>query len=186
MSIEIINFKNDFLDDIRAINVAVSSNPNKPYEEKVLCQHLYIDYYTEFSKENCFVARDTETGEIVGYIISEIDYQRYRNHMLTYYIPQAKAIRKEFEQVIKNEVEVYAPFNLQYDAHLHMDVKPGHQHKGIGTMLIQHLLTHLRKIDCKGIMLLVSKRNEKANNFYEKNGIKIIGENECYIRGKIL
>ena len=51
MKIEIIPFNDKYLNDIRAINVSVSSNPDKPYKEKVLSQHLYIDYYTEFSKK---------------------------------------------------------------------------------------------------------------------------------------
>ena len=56
MKIEIIPFNDKYLNDIRAINVSVSSNPDKPYKEKVLTAP-YIDYYTEFSKENCFIAK---------------------------------------------------------------------------------------------------------------------------------
>ena len=106
--------------------------------------------------------------------------------MLTYYLPQAKAIRKDFEQKVKEEVNSYAPFINQYDAHLHMDVKPGYQHQGIGTMMLKHLLNHLKNKGCKGVMLSVSKRNINANNFYEKNGMKIIGENKNNLRGLIL
>ncbi|HPX32526.1 MAG TPA: GNAT family N-acetyltransferase [Erysipelotrichaceae bacterium] len=186
MGIKIIQFKDEYLNDIRAINVSVSSNPNKPDEKKVLSQHLYIDYYTEFSKENCFVAINCKNNEIVGYIISEVDFHRYKQHMITYYTPQAKAINKEFEQIIKEEVESYVPFINKYDAHLHMDVKPSYQHQGIGTMMLQYLFNHLKNIGCKGVMLSVSKSNERANNFYEKHGMKIIGENKSYIRGKIL
>ncbi|HPW53559.1 MAG TPA: GNAT family N-acetyltransferase [Erysipelotrichaceae bacterium] len=183
MKIEIIQFDNNHLNDIRAINASVSSNPNKPYAEKVLSQHLYIDYYTEFSKENCFVARNTENDEIAGYIIAEVDFNRFKHHMLTYYLPQAKAIRTDFEQKIKDEVAAYAPFINQYDAHLHMDVKPGYQHQGIGTMMLQHLFSHLKKRGCKGVMLSVSKKNIRANSFYEKNGMSIIGENGNNLRG---
>jgi ribosomal protein S18 acetylase RimI-like enzyme len=186
MKIEIIAFEDKYLNDIRAINVSVSSNPNKPYEEKVLSQHLYIDYYTEFSKENCFVAINLENNEIVGYIIAEVDFNRFQHHMLTYYIPQAKAIREDFEQKVKDEVNTYAPFINSYEAHLHMDVKTGFQHQGIGTMLLKHLFTHLKSSGCKGVMLSVSKKNERANYFYEKNGMKIIGENINNIRGIVL
>ncbi|MDI9541216.1 MAG: GNAT family N-acetyltransferase [Bacillota bacterium] len=186
MKIEIIPFNDKYLNDIRAINVSVSSNPDKPYKEKVLSQHLYIDYYTEFSKENCFIAKNLENNDIVGYIIAEVDFNRFQNHMLTYYLPQAKAIRKDFEQKVKEEVNSYAPFINQYDAHLHMDVKPGYQHQGIGTMMLKHLLNHLKNKGCKGVMLSVSKRNINANNFYEKNGMKIIGENKNNLRGLIL
>ncbi|MGI6608826.1 MAG: GNAT family N-acetyltransferase [Erysipelotrichaceae bacterium] len=186
MNIEIIKFKEEYLDDIRIINASVSSNPFKPYAEKVLSQHLFIDYYTEFSKENCFVAKNSENNEIIGYIIAEVDFQRFYRHMLTYYLPQAKAIREDFELKTIHEVTSYAPFVNQYDAHLHMDVKPGYQNQGIGTMMLKHLISHLKNIGCKGVMLSVSKKNEKANNFYKKNNFEIIGENSNYLRGIIL
>ena len=64
-----------------------------------------------------------------------------------------------------------------------MDVKPGHQHQGIGTMLIQHEFQHLKSNGAKGVMLQCSKKNERANSFYQKNGMNIIDESECYIRG---
>ncbi len=187
MKIEIIEFKDEYLNDIRAINVSVSSNPNKPYKEKVLSQHLYIDYYTEFSKDNCFLAINTENNEIVGYIIAETDFLRYQNHMLTYYLEQAKAIEQSFEERVKNEVETYAFYHQQYPAHLHMDVKPGFQNHGIGTILLQFLFNHLRSINCQAVMLSVSKKNERANYFYQKNGMEIIGEDsKNNLRGIIL
>ena len=183
MTIKVINFEDRYLQDIRDINVAVSTHPDKPIEEKKLCQYLYIDYYTIFSKENCFVAIDEETEECVGYVISEPNFKRFKDHILNEYIYEAEKLRADFRQVLTDEMVPYEKWNDQYDAHLHMDVKPGHQHQGIGSMLIQHEFNHLRDSGCKGVMLLCSKRNINANNFYQKNGMDIIDELECYVRG---
>ena len=184
MGIIIKEFTNKYLDDIRAINVGVSSHPNKPLEEKKLCQFLYIDYYAFNSTSNCFVAIDEDTDECVGYIISEPDLNRYKKIILNDYLPTAITLRSDFEQYLYNEVSLYESNINEYDAHLHMDVKPGHQHKGIGTMLIKHELNHLKQYGSKGVMLLCSASNINANNFYEKNGLTTFKEiNGCNLRG---
>jgi ribosomal protein S18 acetylase RimI-like enzyme len=67
-----------------------------------------------------------------------------------------------------------------------MDVKPGHQRKGIGTMLIQKEFEHLKEIGCKGVMLTVSPSRIGANSFYEKNGMELIGNEGANVRGKKL
>ena len=181
MDIRIVSYKPEYLDAIRRINVAVSSHPDRPLDEKELCRHLYIDYYAFFSQENCFAAL-AENGEVVGYIISEPDFDRYKKHMLEDYLPKAIALRDDFGDRIRNEIVPYEKWHEEYDAHLHMDVKPGYQHRGIGTMMIQRMLKHLKSIGCKGVMLQVSKTNENANQFYEKNGLKIIDEMDSNIR----
>ena len=185
MDIRIINYETRYLDAIRAINVAVSSHPDRPADEKELCRHLYIDYYAFFSKENCFVAVD-EIDEVAGYIISEPDFDRYKTHMLEDYLPEAMALREDFGDKIRKEIAPYEKWQNEYDAHLHMDVKPGFQHRGIGTMLLEKMLKHLKEIGCIGVMLQVSKSNENANRFYEKNGLKIIDESDSYLRAKTL
>ncbi len=186
MSIEIIRYEDRYLDDIRAINLAVSTHPDRPAEEKKLCQHLYIDYYVFHSKDNCFIARDSDTGEVLGYIISEPDFQRFRDHLFNEYMPEAIALREDFGDVIREEIKPYEKWNGEYDAHMHMDVKPGHQHRGIGTMMIREMFRHLKDSGCRGVMLLVSKKNDNANRFYQKNGMEIIDEAECYVRGRKL
>ncbi len=180
MDIRIVNYETKYLDAIRAINVAVSSHPNRPADEKELCRHLYIDYYAFYSAENCFVALD-KNDEVVGYIISEPDFGRYRKHMLEDYLPEAMALREDFGDKIRQEIVPYEKWHDEYDAHLHMDVKPGCQRKGLGTMMLERMLEHLKDIGCKGVMLQVSRKNEKALRFYEKNGMKTIDETDPYI-----
>ena len=183
MEIRIVGYVAKYLDAIRQINLAVSSHPDRPSDEKELCRHLYIDYYAFHSAENCFVAIDSDTDEVVGYVISEPDFERYRKHMLEEYLPEAAAVREDFADKIRNEVAPYEKWHSEYDAHLHMDVRPGYQHQGIGTMMIQRMLKHLKETGCKGAMLQVSKTNGNANRFYEKNGLRIIDETDSYIRG---
>ena len=62
-----------------------------------------------------------------------------------------------------------AIFARSYPAHMHINIKPGYQHCGIGTRLFAALTEHLREIGCKGVMLVVDSYNTNAINFYKKN-----------------
>ena len=75
MDIRIVNYETKYLDAIRAINVAVSSHPNRPADEKELCRHLYIDYYAFYSAENCFVALDKNDHEL--HLSKRVEKQGY-------------------------------------------------------------------------------------------------------------
>lgn len=57
---------------------------------------------------------------------------------------------------------------------MHINIKPGYQHCGIGTSLFAALTEHLRGIGCKGVMLVVDSYNTNAINFYKKNKFDII------------
>ena len=57
---------------------------------------------------------------------------------------------------------------------MHINIKPGYQHCGIGTRLFAALTEHLRAIGCKGVMLVVDSYNTNAINFYKKNKFDII------------
>lgn len=187
MEIMIIPFEDQYLDQIRAINVGNSRHPNKPQEEKALARHLYIDYYALFSKENCFIAINGDSDEVVGYIISEPNFDRYKKHFLYDYMDEAKALNPDFENFLIREVGIYEKYNDQYKAHFHMDVKKGYQHQGIGTKLVQAELNHLKEIGCIGVMLLCSTDNENANKFYQKNGLDLVAsDGGANIRGKKL
>ena len=51
MKIEIIPFNDKYLNDIRAINVSVSSNPDKPYKEKSFHSTFILTIIQSFPKK---------------------------------------------------------------------------------------------------------------------------------------
>lgn len=54
---------------------------------------------------------------------------------------------------------------------MHINIKPGYQHCGIGTRLFAALTEHLREIGCKGVMLVVDSYNTNAINFYKRTSL---------------
>jgi ribosomal-protein-alanine N-acetyltransferase len=60
--------------------------------------------------------------------------------------------------------------------------KPERQHEGIGTMLMEHMLTQAGLIGIRRIYLLVRPSNETARALYGKYGFKVVGVRHKYYR----
>jgi ribosomal protein S18 acetylase RimI-like enzyme len=67
-------------------------------------------------------------------------------------------------------------FFAEYPAHLHMNLLPDYQGKGIGTRMILHFEDHLRVKGVGGVHLQTSNYNFKALPFYEKMGFRRVKE----------
>ncbi len=183
--ITIRNATENDLKDIHEINQLNSSNPSKPLNEKNFCLYLYTTYYVKFEADSCFIAIDDKTGQTVGYILGAKDYDTYLFNIENDFLNQSEELgfRKRFIY----EIHAYEPFKEAYPAHFHIDVRPGNQHKGIGSKLLRAQIDHMKENDVKGLMLLVGKNKIAGNSFYEKNGFSVIAEGEdAYIRGKKL
>lgn len=69
-------------------------------------------------------------------------------------------------------------FKEQYPAHLHIDLLPECQGKGLGRQLIEKLKEYLRKDNACGLMLDVAADNTGGIAFYKKCGFDVIRENK--------
>ena len=177
--------KKEDLREIQLINQLNSSHPDKPQNEKEFCLYLYSGYYMKFETENCFVAVNDDNDEIAGYILAVADCEDYLSQIENDY--HSEAIKLGFEQRFLEEIHTYEKYRAEYPAHFHIDVRPGYQRKGIGSMLLDAEIANLKDRGVRGLMLSVGKNKRSGNRFYEKNGFPIIDENEdSYIRGKKL
>lgn len=180
--IEIRQITDQDLEDIRLINQLNSSNPNKPQNEKEFCLYFYTEYYVKFEKDNCFVAIDADKKETVGYILASKDYKQYISNIVSDFKERARELG--FEERFFLETHCFELYGKDYPAHFHIDVKPAYQHEGIGTMLLDAEIRHMKNNGVKGLMLIVGKNKISGNKFYEKHGFKVIDSNDfCYVRG---
>jgi ribosomal protein S18 acetylase RimI-like enzyme len=74
------------------------------------------------------------------------------------------------------KIEKREEINIEYPAHLHIDILNEYQRQGIGSRLIQKLENHLKKNQIKGVHLGTSSKNVKAIRFYNKMGFSQIYE----------
>lgn len=53
-------------------------------------------------------------------------------------------------------------------------VDPDQHQKGIGYSMLQHVLSYAKKMKADAVYLTVNKHNQRAIDFYERNGMKCI------------
>ncbi len=163
------------------------------FDDSHLFGLLFCLYYVDYEPENCFVAVDETTNQVIGYILSSFDselqeknfkekiikkiFRRVFLYTIWRYPKSFKAIR--YMQKISKSAPKYEKekelFN-EYPAHLHIDILDGYQRKGVGSQLIEILERHLSKHQVKGVHLGTSDRNTKAIPFYYKMGFSLIYE----------
>ncbi|MFX0098473.1 MAG: GNAT family N-acetyltransferase [Candidatus Hodarchaeota archaeon] len=143
-------------------------------------------YYVWYETGNCFVAEDTETSKVIGYILSSLDstkqYHDFKDKM------ELKI--KEYQErggkfPLKTRIFSFIKFNHSiskklvsaYPAHLHIDIFPSYQRQGIGHRLVQALEAHFRKKEVAGYHLEVGAGNKKGVSFYRKYGMNLLSKN---------
>ncbi len=140
------------------------------YVETMFCR-----YYIEKEPENCFVAVD-ENDKPIGYIYGASDYEKYQNNFSEYIKAVAEIKSREYLKDALIEMFDHAIYKEDYPAHLHIDILPDYQSKGIGTKLIDAFCNNLKEQNIKGVMLIVGTENEGARRFYERNGFTLLQE----------
>jgi len=138
------------------------------YVETMFCR-----YYLEKEPENCFVAVD-ENDKPIGYIYGVKDYDKYQENFGEYINRVSEIEDRRFFAEALTEMYDHAIYKEDYPAHLHIDMLPDYQSKGIGSKLITAFCDYLKEEGIKGVMLIVGTENEGARRFYERNGFTLL------------
>lgn len=143
--------------------------------EKVIeyVEVMFCRYYLEKEPENCFVAVD-ENDEVIGYTYGAADYDTYQENFSEYINEVAEIEERKFLPDALTEMYDHAIYKKDYPAHLHIDILPDYQSKGIGSKLIKAFCDNLKEQNVKGVMLIVGTENEGARRFYERNGFTLL------------
>lgn len=132
---------------------------------------MYCNYYIEQEPNNCFVAVNDE-DEAVGYIICSENYDVYEKIFKDHYLNQCAAISPKRYVDAKMDLLSHSMFRNEYPAHFHIDIDAEYQRMGLGSLLISTLKAHLRKKNIMKLMMVCGADNQKAIDFYKKNGFK--------------
>ena len=179
MSISVRPYEAKDYDQVRLICIATSDTKVRSETKRTFILKMYCDYYIESEPKNCFVAVDIdeESGEekVVGYILCAADCENYARNFLKNYLPKIKETGRLNGFSARSEVFLYSRHAAFFPAHLHIDILPAYQRQGIGHMLVDTLLEHLRGMKVKGVMLVAGKKNVKGCSFYKKYGFSEVG-----------
>jgi len=163
------------------------------YFDQYLLGHYYAAPYLVFPEGICFVVESERRPQ--GYILAVPDTTAFRQWMEEQWLPPLrKHYQKPFpSELIRSEkegriiellhicqfpVEKNASWLTDYPAHLHIDLLPSLQGKGMGRALMTALFTELEKQKVPGLHLGVSASNIGAVAFYRKIGFSVLEEHE--------
>jgi ribosomal-protein-alanine N-acetyltransferase len=82
------------------------------------------------------------------------------------------------------ELAGYAIFNVGAgESHLlNLCIHPGRQRRGLGSLLLEHVITTTRSLGCDAIILEVRPSNPAAAELYRARGFSVIGRRPDYYR----
>ncbi|MDF2514040.1 MAG: family N-acetyltransferase [Herbinix sp.] len=138
---------------------------------------VFCHYYIEQEPQQCFVAVN-EQDEAVGYILCAKDFNSWEQEFKKLYLENTMNPITGF--LGKGTIDGLKLFSAKYPAHLHIDIHPDFQGKGLGTQLVDALIKHLKDNGVPGLMLCVGSENEGGQKFYRKYGFLELtkGKNE--------
>lgn len=155
------------LSAVRYICLHASSAPQTPaFKEASLL--VFCDYYVQYECSSSFVF-ENKSGEACGYIFCSPDYEKWKKNLTAFLQTHTNPIANAMAHSI---IESMKPFADRFPSHLHIDIHPKKQGKGIGGKLIEHLKDFLSEQNVKGLMLQVAADNFKAQEFYNKHGFQ--------------
>ena len=161
--------------------------------DEFLMGQYYAAPYLIFPEGICFVAEHQYRPK--GYIIAVPDTIAFMQWMEEQWLPP---LRKRYVQPAaselcsKKEKEIYKcifeqkfpvdaaaePWLAEYPAHLHIDLLPDLQGKGLGRTLMNNLFEELKQQRVPGLHLGVSSSNAGAVAFYQKLGFSVLKEHD--------
>lgn len=147
-----------------------------------LTGHLYAGAYPLADPGLTWVVRD-EQG-VAGYLVATDDSARFARWQEEHWWP---ALRERYPLTGEEGEAAPPPWQVQvihagqpsspeltdrYPAHLHIDLLPSLQGRGVGRLLVETLTAELRSRSVAGLHLSVAETNTGAISFYERVGFR--------------
>jgi ribosomal protein S18 acetylase RimI-like enzyme len=174
------------LADLYRICLQTADNGNDAtslFRDPALPGHVYAAPYVTFEPSLAFVAQDARG--VGGYIVAALDSRAFEQRLERDWWPVLRISYPEPPEESANGLstpERYAIHDIhhpliatdevasRFPSHLHIDLIPRMQGRGIGRQLIEMVMDGLRGQGSRGLHLLVGRSNERAVGFYRHLG----------------
>ncbi len=164
------------------------------YSDPQLPGHIWAAPYAIFEPSLAFVAEDTEG--VGGYVLAAFDTVAFERRLEEEWWPGLRSRYAEPSAEMPqgmSEAERHArhlihhPWRADrdviggYPSHLHIDLLPKMQGRGVGRRLIETLAAALRGKGSRGLHLFVGSRNQRAQGFYRHVGFTELPVSDVHI-----
>lgn len=156
---------------------ALFSDPRLPGE-------IYAAPYGIFEPDLAFVAEDADG--VGGYVLGALDTAAFEDCLDRDWWPQVRLRHPELrpdeaaglsqsEQLIRQNIQqpwrAAEELARRFPSHLHIDLLPRLQGRGLGRRMMDVLIGALRARGSRGVHLFVSRTNDRAVSFYQRLGL---------------
>ena len=164
---------------------AAGADASRLTRDPLLVGHVFAAPYAILSPQCCFVAEDE--GGVGGYIVGAADTEGFENRLETEWWP---ALRSAYPpppaqppewtydltmmRLIHRSFRTPDRITKSYPSHLHINLLPRLQRRGVGTRLIDRWLSRMRELGSRGAHLAVGIANPRAIGFYRRYGFSEI------------
>ena len=153
------------------------------FRDPQLPGHVWLGPYLVFEPTLAFVAEDGEGA--AGYVVAALDTPAFEDRLDRDWWPP---LRVRYPEPSQNAAEVISPIEQaalndmhrrwdvvgelvgRFPSHLHIDLLPRMQGRGIGRKLMAAAMSSLRDRGSPGLHLLVARGNDRAAGFYRHIG----------------
>jgi len=142
---------------------------------------LFAAPYGIFQPSLAFVATDAEG--VGGYVLGALDSVEFEDRLARDWLPTLRerypepgpagdrwARERQFTEIVHHRHPLPASLAERYPSHLHIDLLPRLQGRGLGRQLVGRLTAALREQGSPGVHLLVGLSNQRAPGFYAHVG----------------
>jgi ribosomal protein S18 acetylase RimI-like enzyme len=184
--VRIRRYQPDDLDDLYRICLLTADNGQDAtslFSDPRLPGHVYAAPYATFEPSLAFVAEDRDG--VCGYTLGTLDTRAFEQRLerdwwpalrVTYPEPDPGASLSAPEQYAISDI--HHPWTTEDDlasgfpSHLHIDLLPRLQRRGIGRQMMATITTSMRERGSRGVHLLVGQGNRRAAGFYRHLGFR--------------
>ena len=149
------------------------------YRDPMLLGHVYVGPYLRLRPSFASVLVDGD-GVVVGYVVGVPDTIEFEREAEESWWPELRERYPAGRSLGGRDDElvgiIHSPYGAdprlvaRYPAHLHIDLLPVAQGRGLGKALMARVLSQLADAGAIGVHLFVSVTNTKAIGFYEALG----------------
>ncbi|MBI3853166.1 MAG: GNAT family N-acetyltransferase [Verrucomicrobia bacterium] len=151
------------------------------YDDPKALGHIYVGPYIHLEPELAFVLEDKEG--VCGYVMGVLDSKKFYQAFVDKWLPGIRQrhpeptgdpatwtpTQKLYHQYYHPDVFCPEPYD-QYPSHLHIDLMPRVQGRGLGNDMMRVLLEELAAQKTPGVHLGMAPSNARAEKFYKKLG----------------